>query len=366
MLEPTQMPDLPATGFRAPTARAPTPAPTEQLPLVLVVEDDEDTRFLYMAVLSAMGYRTAGEADGAQGVEAALRIRPYAVLMDVSMPVMTGIDATRRLREDPRTNGCLVILMTGHGMAKFEEARAAGCDAFFCKPFHPDALRDILPTLSSPAEHAKLHVRPEMVKECACGRQFALKEWLDLPSCGRMHLPQRGVVIELRTCTCGSSLSVELDDLGDAVVRTAPAGVPRDGSAGGVLRPTILMVDRDPYVRRLVQQFLGQEYLLAFADDGYSALDRVRASAPAAVITEILIPRLDGLALCRSLKGDPVTQRVPILVISVLAANERARQSGADAFLQKPFEKTSLVASVRSLIEPKEREGALSPQDRST
>jgi two-component system response regulator MprA len=330
------------------------------------VEDDEDTRSLYMGALEAMGYRTAGEPDGAKGVEAAFRIRPDAVLMDVSMPVLNGIDATRRLKEDPRTSGCMVILMTGHGMKKFEEARAAGCDAFFVKPFDPDALQEVLRTLASPAEQAKLHVRSDIVKECTCGRKFALTEWCALPVCGRMHVPPRGVVIELRTCTCGSSLSVELDDLGDAVVRTAPAEVSGDGTEGGVVRQTVLVADRDPHVRRLVQQFLGEAYGVEFADDGYSALDRVRASAPTVVITEILIPRLDGLALCRSLKGDPVTQQVPVLVISMLAAQERARQSGADAFLAKPLEKTSLVASVRGLVDPKKREGALPPQDTSS
>jgi two-component system response regulator MprA len=321
-----------------------------------------------MDALSAMGYRTAGEPDGARGVEAAFRIRPDAILMDVSMPVLNGIDATRRLKEDPRTRGCVVILMTGHGMTKFDEARAAGCDAFFCKPLHPDALEEVLRTLASPAEQAKVHVRPEMVKECACGRQFTLKAWLALPSCGRMHVPQRGVVIELRTCTCGSSLSVELDDLGDAVVRPAPAEVLRDGPArqGVAVQQNILLVDRDPHVRRLVRQFLGSVYAVDFADDGYSALDRVRASAPFAVITEILIPRLDGLALCRSLKVDPVTQRVPVLVISVLAAHERARQSGADAFLGKPLEKTSLIDAVREAVESTKQERAPSPQDEST
>ena len=75
------------------------------------------------------------------------------------------------------------------------------------------------------------------------------------------------------------------------------------------------------------------------------------ASPPAAVITEILIPRLDGLALCRSLKGDPATRLVPILVMSMLAANERARESGADDFLEKPLEKVSVLAAVRALTE---------------
>src|ERR1700678_2190509 len=124
--------DLSASGFGARTPAGPAPLPSDLL--VLVVEDDDDARFLYVDALSAMGYRTAGEPDGARGVEAALCIRPDAVLMDVTMPILDGLEATRRLKADPRTSGCLVILMTGHGMTKFEEARAVGCDAFFCKP----------------------------------------------------------------------------------------------------------------------------------------------------------------------------------------------------------------------------------------
>jgi len=329
--------------------------------LVRVVEDDEDTRFLYMEALASMGYRTAGECDGKRGVEAALRLQPDAVLIDVGLPVLNGIDATRLIKEDPRTHRCLVIVMTGHGKSKFEEARAAGCDAFFCKPFDPAALEEVLRTLLSAAEHSKTLERLEMVKECSCGQQFSLKQWLELLPCGRMHLPQRGVLVELRTCTCGSSLSVELDDLGVAIVKPAQAEVPNDDKV--ITLKTVLVVDRDPHVRRLVRQFLGEAYVVEFADDGYSALDRVRSSAPSAVITEILVPRLDGLALCRSLKGDAVTERVPILVISMLAAHERARLSGADAFLEKPLEKTSLVAAVRRLIDTKERGSALPQQD---
>jgi two-component system response regulator MprA len=315
-----------------------------------------------MAELASMGYRTAGEADGASGVAAAIRLRPNAVLIDVGLPVMDGIEATRRIKEDPRTSACIVIVMTGNGMKKFEEARTAGCDAYFCKPFDPAALDGVLRTLSSPTEQSRGHVRPEMVKECTCGRRFSLNQWMNLAQSGRMHIPRRGVVVELRTCMCGSTLTVELDDLGVAIAPKAPPESARDEVGARI--GTVLVVDRDPHIRRLLQRFLGEAYAIEFMDDGYSALDRVRASPPAVLITEILIPRLDGLALCRSLKGDLVTQQVPILVISMLAADERAHESGADAFLEKPLERTSLVAQVRGLIERTERKDALPRPDK--
>ena len=114
-------------------------------------------------------------------------------------------------------------------------------------------------------------------------------------------------------------------------------------------RTDVYIVESDAHVRRLLRNFLADTFALVFFDDGYAALDGVRKSPPAALITEIMVPRLDGLTLCRLLKSDPITRKVPILVFSILVAAERAQQSGADAFLNKPLEKNRLLASLRSL-----------------
>jgi CheY-like chemotaxis protein len=139
-------------------------------------------------------------------------------------------------------------------------------------------------------------------------------------------------------------------------------------SARGMAEPEqerIFVVDRDPHVRKLLQRFLGDAYAFEFFDDGYAALDRARRFPPSALITEIVTPLLDGLALCRLLKGDHVTQHVPILVLSMMASGERARQSGANDFLEKPLEKRRLVASVHDLIESRGRGSRLPPQEQS-
>jgi circadian clock protein KaiC len=138
------MPDLPLSGFRAPTAGAPTAIPAERYPLVLVVEDDEDTRLLYMEALSAMGYRTAGEPDGARGVEAALRIRPAAVLMDVSMPVLSGTTVQFVLEGVRRGEPCLYANFQENWMqlarclrslgADVEDAKHRGLHLFYASP----------------------------------------------------------------------------------------------------------------------------------------------------------------------------------------------------------------------------------------
>ena len=114
----------------------------------------------------------------------------------------------------------------------------------------------------------------------------------------------------------------------------------------------ILCVERDPYVRELETYFLKEAgFEVTFADDGLQALDLARRAHPTIVITEILVPKLDGLALCRRLKSDPATSDIAVLVFSLLAAERPAQDAGADAFLSKPMSAESLKEAVRRLLD---------------
>lgn len=114
----------------------------------------------------------------------------------------------------------------------------------------------------------------------------------------------------------------------------------------------ILVVDRDPHVRELETHFLDQAgYTIGFEQDGGGALAQARRTLPDIVITEILVPSLDGLALCRQLKADPKTRDIAVLVFSILAAAGRAKEAGADAFLLKPLAEHTLVETVRQVLE---------------
>jgi CheY-like chemotaxis protein len=116
-------------------------------------------------------------------------------------------------------------------------------------------------------------------------------------------------------------------------------------------RALILVVERDPHVRELERYFLEEAgYAVEFAADGRGALDQARTSRPQILITEILVPRLDGLALCRTLKSDPATRGIAVLIFSILLAQSRAMEAGADAFLRKPLADRRLVDTVRELI----------------
>jgi len=120
----------------------------------------------------------------------------------------------------------------------------------------------------------------------------------------------------------------------------------------GTGKAIILVVERDPHVRELEEHFLREAgFSVAFAQDGEGALVEAQRIVPDILITEILVPTLDGLALCRRLKGDPRTRDIAVLVFSILAASGRAREAGADAFLLKPLGEHTLVDTVRRLLE---------------
>lgn len=115
-------------------------------------------------------------------------------------------------------------------------------------------------------------------------------------------------------------------------------------------RALILCVERDPHIRELEAYFLDQAgFVVHFAEDGARALELARSLKPAIIITEILVPGLDGLALCHQLKATPETKDIPVVVFSLLAAEVRAREAG-EAFLRKPLGEHRLVQVARDLL----------------
>ena len=117
-------------------------------------------------------------------------------------------------------------------------------------------------------------------------------------------------------------------------------------------RAIILVVERDPHVRELESFFLNEAgFDVEFAADGLAALESARTLRPDIIISEVLVPKLDGLALCRTVKADAESRHIIVLIFSILAVQARAREAGADAFLLKPLAEKRLVDTVRELLE---------------
>lgn len=104
-------------------------------------------------------------------------------------------------------------------------------------------------------------------------------------------------------------------------------------------------------MRRLERYFLEQAgFAVELAGDGNQALETARRVRPDIVIAEILVAGLDGLSVCRALKSDPATRSIVVLIFSILAAEQRARDAGADAFVRKPLNDARLVQSIEALL----------------
>jgi len=124
---------------------------TAPIPLVLLVEDFDDAREMYAEYLEFNVLRVAGAADAVRGLQMADELQPSIILMDAALPGLSGWDAIKELKANPRTKHIPVLMMTGHvlGDAK-ERALAAGADGFIPKPCLPDELtRRIFATLSN-------------------------------------------------------------------------------------------------------------------------------------------------------------------------------------------------------------------------
>ena len=108
---------------------------------VLVVDDYPDAREMYAEYLKYSGFDVIEAGNGREALERALDSAPDIILMDLSLPVMDGWEATRRLKADKLTAGIPIVALTGHALAGIlEGAKNAGCDAFVTKPCLPEDL----------------------------------------------------------------------------------------------------------------------------------------------------------------------------------------------------------------------------------
>ena len=118
-----------------------SPKMTAIEPLILVVDDFEDNRAMYAEYLAFSGFRVEEASNGQEAVTKAAELLPDIVVMDLSLPVMDGWEATRRLKGSERTRHIPVIALTGHALAGHSKgAKEAGCDGFLAKPCLPETL----------------------------------------------------------------------------------------------------------------------------------------------------------------------------------------------------------------------------------
>ena len=125
------------------------------MPKILLVEDNEMNRDMLSRRLIRRGFEVVIAVDGQQGVDLAGTVAPDVILMDMSLPVIDGWEATRRIKADPATRDIPVIALTAHAMSgDREKALAAGCDDYDTKPVDIERLLPKIQRFLPPAPPA--------------------------------------------------------------------------------------------------------------------------------------------------------------------------------------------------------------------
>jgi two-component system cell cycle response regulator len=249
---------------------------------ILIIEDNELNMKLFRSLLKMDSYVVLEALDAETGMDLAKKHRPDLILMDIQLPGMDGLAATRLLKQDAELRDVPVVALTSYAMEGDEEkATAAGCSGYITKPIDT---RSFLDTVAG-------YVRFTRSLEKAGNKK-------------------------------------------------------------------ILIVDDDPInVKLLVSMLSGNNYDMRRAYDGQEALDIIGSEHPDLILLDIMMPKIDGYRVLEILKSGAATRDIPVILITALNSVEdkvKGMDLGADEFLNKPVNRTELLARVKSLLRLKE------------
>ncbi len=263
--------------------------------------------------------------SGLEGVEkvkqALAEERPYQLaFVDIRMPGIDGVETTHRIWE--RDSRIQVVICTAFSDYSWE-----------------DLLRrwgqtDNLLVLKKPFDNIEVTLLAStLTKKWFLARQAALKQ------------EEMELLVSRRT---QKLLELQPHDLpAEALPPAAP-----DGPMASEELPLVLLVENDTKASSQISQGLGGAYRVIEARDGEEGLRQARETVPDLVVTELTLPGLDGLGLCRGLKQAELTSHIPVIVLAAHAredSNMRALEAGADHFFAKPLSLPLLKARVDEL-----------------
>jgi len=264
---------------------------------IIVVEDNIYNMKLVRALLQIGGYNIIEAESAEKGIELARLHVPDMILMDIQLPGMDGLSATRLIQTDQKIKGIPIIALTAYAM-KGDEQKVldAGCVGYLTKPIDTrgflSTLQTYLPTVPDKREQ---------------------------------NVPKQ---------------------MTDPVMPDIPEDI--------FFTNKILIVDDDPLNVKLLKAKLSRNnYMTIEAFNGQECLDKVKTEYPDLILLDLMMPDIDGFEVTRRLKEDPDTKNIPIIHITALnssADKAMALEAGADEFLNKPINTEELLTRIRSLL----------------
>ncbi len=363
-------PDIAATG---PGAQAPSldAVPAMRNDRLLVIEDDPISQKVLAAHLDSDSEDYEIVADGETGLARASEEAWATILMDVNLPGIDGIEATRRIRalEDRRRAGTPIIAVTSQTSDLDRAACSeAGMNDFVAKPIDPTLLRTAImrqrkqaeaqnaeaePAPAGPAragadaERAanKIHLRDPQARGAAARELERLAVGGKRRRPGDPHLPS------------GNPVSGNTQDNGNEAVMN------QDEPAR-----TILVIEDDPISLQIVAGYLANDgHSATMCADGESGLDAVRSQYFDAVLMDVDLPGISGLDATRAIRklDDGEKSRIPIIAITGNISEqdvENCRDAGMDDFIGKPINPRYLSGAIRRVCRLRdEQQNELNP-----
>ncbi|HEX5733127.1 MAG TPA: response regulator [Blastocatellia bacterium] len=271
---------------------------------ILIAEDFPDVRNILGLLLTSSGHEIIEASDGREAVEKAVSDQPDLILMDMSMPVLSGWDATKKLKANPKTSHIPVIALTAHALkGDKERAWQAGCDGFITKPIDNELLEHTIEQILSPEQNSE--EQTGMAPE-----QIAVQE-----------TPRRST---------------------DKLLN--------------IHNQHILIIDADHDTADYISgELRSRGYRTSVAEQREQALSLMETDPVDLVICEIEVPDTTGYEITEQIKENSQIQFTPIILVTEGEIDwERALKAGADDFLAKPINPSKLLVRVRSLVRLKQ------------
>jgi CheY-like chemotaxis protein len=353
-------------------------APLDTVVSVLVI-DAVETQAAVREALPGERYELFGAGDAEAGLRLARTVAPDVVLVDVR--ALSAVpDLVVRLHADAATELVPVgVLLDESTPVDEEELRTRGVDAILHKPATSGAIRRLVDrlavrersgpsseglgeaTVEEVADRIAREIRRGLVEAAASGRD----QRIELGDGSELLAAAWATIARVRT---------ELADRSHGKVRFrdgARRGGPafmalagdededRGGDEVSLEGRRVIVADDDPAVVWFFAGLLREAGAHAVeCEDGREALDEARRRRPDVIVSDILMPRLDGLALCRELKRDPGLADVPVILLSWkedFLQRMRELQSGASGYLRKEAGSGQILSKVREVLRPRAR-----------
>ena len=272
------------------------------MPKILLVEDNETNQEMLSYRLKRRGYAVLIAVDGAEALSLASAEKPDLILMDLSLPIMNGWEATTRIKANPDTKDIPIIALTAHAMGgDRQKALAAGCDDYSTKPidFHRliDQIKTLLRTSRSQADAVNTN-------------------------------PQS------KSAVASSNL---------ASITTVDA----------VIKKILLVEDDETNREMLSYRLKRRDYAVCIAVDGAEAVSLASAEKPDLILMDLSLPIMNGWEATIQIKANPDTKDIPVIALTAHAMSgdrQKALAAGCDDYSTKPIDFPQLIDKIRTLL----------------